>query len=380
MKRAVIIVDPNVRVNQEITLGLCDGLASNDEWDIQVLPRNLPLQQIKALLAEVNPDAIAIRHLTAKIAAYLEALSKPYVVVADEGPAAQNASVVTQDSYQIGKIAAEYFLRLKFQHMAVVDHNLPENSRRTRAFAEAIEERKRTLHRYQLAPRQSIDHPFGGYEAIPQLAEWLKQLPKPCAILAHSDQPGTHIIRTCLRYGIRVPEQISVIGVDDDPLFCNLINPKLASVHMPYRRIGIEAARMLIDWKPRRRVERIAPTSVIERASCRPPLRSDPLIDEALKYLRERVAQGVKVRDLHKLTGLSPNQLVYRFHIATGHSPMEMILDQRINLAKRLLVDTQEAVGKVGRKCGFKSATQFYVTFKDRLGLTPSDYRKQFTK
>jgi LacI family transcriptional regulator len=380
MKRAVIIIDPNVRVNQEIILGLCDELAGNGEWDIQVLRRDMPLRQMKAFLSEVNPDAIAVRHLTTDIAEYLDSLSKSYVVVADEGPAAQNASVVTQDSYQIGRMAAEYLLGLNFKYLAVVDHDLPAHSRRTQAFTEALKEMKRTLYRYDLAPPKSLDHPFGGYDSIPQLVEWLKHLPKPCAILAHSDQPGAHIIRTCLHHGIGVPEEISVLGVDDDPLFCHAISPNLASVHLPYRRIGIEAARMLIDWKPGRRVERIAPTSVVERGSCRPPLRSDTLIDMALNYMRKEVAQGVRVRDLQKLTGLSPNQLVYRFHIATGHSPMEMILDQRISLSKRLLVDTKEAVGQVGRKSGFNSATQFYVTFKDRVGLTPSDYRKQFTK
>lgn len=380
MKRAVILIDPNVRINQNIILGLCDELGTNEEWDIQVLRRDVRFSHIRAFISEVQPEAIAVRYLTPDLAEYLESLSIPFVVVADEGPGAQNASVVTQDSYLIGKMAAEYLLGLNFKHFAVVDHDLPADSRRTKALAEAVQQKKRTLDRYNLAYPQSLDHPFGVYKAIPQLVRWLKQLPKPCAILAHSDQPGTHIIRTCLHHSIGVPEEVSVIGVDDDLLFCHAISPNLASVHFSYRRIGIKAALMLKNWQPGRRVERIAPTSVVERGSCRPPLRSDPIVDLALKYLRKEVAQGVRVSDLQKLTGLSPNQLVYRFHIATGRCPMEMILDQRINLAKRLLVDTKEAVGQVGRKSGFNSATQFYVTFKDRVGFTPSGYRKQFTK
>lgn len=379
MKRAVVITNPSARVNHEITLGLCDELGTDEEWDVHVLRRDLPLEKIKAFIAGLQPHAIFIRHLCSELASYLEKLAIPYVVISDAGPGANKASVVLPDSALIGEMAADYLLDLNFQHFAIVDHNLPQESVRSAAFTKALERRKRTVRRYELALPKQPDQPFGGYKEIPQLIEWLERLPKPCAIFAHSDQPGAHIIRSCIRYGIPVPEDISVIGVDDDLLFCNTISPNLASVHLPYRRIGIEAARMLKDWKPGRRVERIAPTSVVARGSCRPPLRSDPLVDKALKYLRKEVAQGVRVSDLQKLTGLSPNQLVYRFHNATGHSPMEMILEQRINLAKRLLVDTREAVGQVGRKSGFNSATQFYVTFKEHVGTTPSDYRKQFS-
>lgn len=380
MKRALIIIDPNVRVNQEIILGICDELGSDKAWDIQILRWGIPFKRTKAFIKETKPDAIAVRHLTKELADYLEILAIPFVVVADEGPAAQNTSVVTQESHLIGKMAAEYLSNLNFQYLAVVDHKLPVNRRRSQTFVEIAKKNKKKVAQYQVEVPKSPDHPFGGYHTNPQFVRWLRDLPKPCAVFAHSDQLGVHIIRTCLHNGIRVPEEVSVVGVDDDHLYCLATSPNLTSVHVPYRRIGIQASRMLIDWKPGRRLERIAPTSIVERSSCRPPLRSDPLVDLALKHLREGVSSGIKVSDLQKLTGLSPNQLVYRFHIATGYSPMEMILNQRINTAKRLLVDTREGVGKVGHMCGFNSATQFYVTFKERVGFTPSDYRKQFTK
>lgn len=116
---------------------------------------------------------------------------------------------------------------------------------------------------------------------------------------------------------------------------------------------------------------------MVERASCRPPTRGDELVDKALEHLRTRVADGVKVRDLQELTGLTSHQLVYRFDLVTGRTPMEMILRQRINVAKRLLAETTEPVKDIARKSGFNSTNQFYTTFRNHVGISPSDYRTQ---
>jgi LacI family transcriptional regulator len=380
MKQAIILINPIVRVNHEIILGLCDELGTNEEWDLRVLHSDLPLENIKAFITDLQPNIIFIRNPCSELVSHFEKLAIPFIVIGVAGSGANRASVVQADCALIGEMAANYLLDLNFQHFAVVDHTLAQESVRSAAFTRALKLKKRTVERYELPLHRRPDQPFGHYEEIPQFIDWLKRLPKPCAIFAHSDQPGAHIVRCCIHHGIPVPEDISVVGVDDDLLFCNTISPNLASVHVPYRRIGIEAARMLKDWRPGRRVEHIAPTSVVARESCRPPLRSDPLVDEALKYLRKEVRQGVRVSELQKLTGLTPNQLVYRFHNATGHSPMEMILQQRIHLAKRLLVDTSQAIGQVAQESGFTSATQFYVIFKQRVGTTPSGYRKQFRK
>ena len=134
---------------------------------------------------------------------------------------------------------------------------------------------------------------------------------------------------------------------------------------------------MIQNWGPGRRLVKVQPTTVVERASCRPPRRGEPLVDKAIEHLRKEVAKGVRVRDLQKLTGLTPHQLVYRFHIVTGRTPMEMILQQRIAVAKQLLAETTEPVAEVARKSGFNSATQFYVTFRNQVGMPPSDYRAQ---
>jgi len=377
VKNAVVIVDPDIRINQQVALGLAKGLQKHDDWDIQVLSRHAPLTELKRRVHAIAPDAVAVRAPYTRLVEHIDGLSIPFVVVADEGPVTRDTSVVVPDDEVLGEMATEYLLSQGFEHFAIVDSERGGSAPRLEVFFSAIQGKGKTLNRFELLLGEVTDHPFGGYGNPDELAEWLHQLPKPCAIFAHSDQPGAYVIRTCKRNGIRVPGDISVLGVDDDPLFCHAVKPNLASIHLPYRRIGIEAARMILDWRPGRRLCKVPPTTVAERASCRPPARGDLLVDMAVEHLRTHVSEGVRVRDLQKLTGLTPHQLIYRFNIVTGRTPMEMILRRRIAVAKQLLAETTQPVADVARQSGFNSPTQFYVTFRNRVGVSPSDYRSR---
>lgn len=381
MKHVIAILDPAPRINQEIVLGLSEQLPLEENWNIHVMPRDLDRRRFNRLLQDISVDALVVRHPTPSITRLAESLSVPYIIVADEGFREVDAPVIVPDDEAVGIMAADYLLQLKFMHIGLVTFdNVKANGKdRGNVFRRKMEEKRRQLHTFELTGKAGSDYPFGGYGDPIKLVQWLKDLPKPCAILAHSDQPGAEIIRQCLLNDISVPEQVSVLGVDDDLLFCHAVSPHLASIHVPYRRIGIEAARLIQDWKPGYERIPITPIGVVERASCRSPRREDPLVDMALEHLRRNVAEGVKVRDLQKLTGLSSHRLLCRFQEILGCTPMEMILRHRLEVAKQLLVETKEPVGDLVYKCGFKSATQFYVTFRDQVGYTPVEYRERFS-
>lgn len=185
---------------------------------------------------------------------------------------------------------------------------------------------------------------------------------------------------------VRINHQI-VLGISQE-----LQKRQDWDVHIFDPRAGGEALRRLCQsirsgskpraycstGSPASGVIKIPPITIVERASCRAPRQSDPLVDMAIDYLRKEVATGVRVRDLQRLTGLSPHQLVYRFNIVTDRTPMEMILRHRIAVAKQLLAETTVPIKNVARECGFKSATQFFVAFRNQTGVSPSDYRIQF--
>jgi LacI family transcriptional regulator len=381
MKRAIIILDPDVRINQQIVLGFCEELQREEDWDIHVLPRDdMAIERLETRIRAIAPSVIAVRAPSRKCWQSLLSTGLPVAIVADAELEAFEGTAVLPDRAAIGEMAANYLLGQGFANIACVGFERPIPSVRETAFCSTVEACGVQVHRFHLQGTVHSDHPFGEYGNPEALDEWLCELPKPCAIFAHSDQPGAYTVRACARSGIRVPEEVSVLGVDDDPLYCNTVTPNLASIHVPNARIGVEAARLLLDWKPGRRVVNVPPTTVIERPSCRFAQRGDPLVDKALKYLRTEVARGVKVRDLQALTGLSPHQLVYRFNLVTGHTPMDMILRHRISVAKQLLAETSLPIATVGTKAGFNSAAQFFVAFRKLTGQSPSTYREQFTQ
>jgi len=374
MKDAIFICDPDIRITQRIAVGLSGELQKHDTWNIHVLPTSAPVAEVKQQIRDIKPDAIVVSSLPPRLAAHLEDLHIPVVVVSVTGAARDLAPTILPDEKAIGTMAAEYLLAQKFDHFAAVDKDRPGPEPRVERFCEIVRKQHRTLDTLWLRKELAGDHPFGVRADRKRVAEWLDGLPKPCAVFAHSDQIAAFLIRTCARHGVRVPEEVSVLGVDDDPLYCKTVMPNLASIHLPYALMGTEAARMILGLTPMRSLL-VPPSTVVERASCRPPMRGDALVDQALEHLRANVAEGVKVRDLQELTGLTSHQLVYRFNIVTGRTPMEMILRQRINVAKRLLAETTEPVKDIARQSGFNSTNQFYTTFRNHVGMSPSDYR-----
>jgi LacI family transcriptional regulator len=379
MKDAIFICDPDIRITQRIAVGLSAELQKHDAWNVHVLPNSTPAAEVKQQIDEIKPDALVVSALRRQLVAQLEHLQAPIVVVAVEGVARELAPSILPDEQAIGTMAAEHLLAQKFEHYAVVDKDRPGPEPRVQLFCDRVRKRHKSLETLWLRKGAAGDTPFGVRADRQRVAEWLDGLPKPCAVFAHSDQIAAYLIRTCARHGIRVPEEVSVLGVDDDPLYCKTVMPNLASIHLPYSLMGTEAARMILGQTPMRSLL-VPPTTVVERASCRPPTRGDALVDKALEYLRTNVADGVKVRDLQQLTGLTSHQLVYRFNIVTGRTPMEMILRQRINVAKRLLAETTEPVKEIARKSGFNSTNQFYTTFRNHVGTSPTDYRTQLAK
>lgn len=377
MRNAIFICAPDVRITQQIAVGLSDELQRHDAWTVHVLSHGAPLAELRRQIRDIGPDAVAASVPSRRLSGYLERLQLPLVVVSVKGRAKGHTPTILPDEEAIGAMAADHLLAQKFEHFAVIDKQRSEPRPRIGVFRRAISERCKTFDAFWLeVATDASNHPFGVHADTRQEIDWLESLPKPCAVFAHSDQLGAHLIRVCVRHGIRVPEEVSVLAVDDDPLFCRTVMPNLTSIHLPYARMGTEAARMLLGLSPLRSLQ-IQPTTVVERASCRPPRRGDALVDKALDYLRTKVARGVRVCDLQELTGLTSHQLVYRFNLVTGRTPMEMILRQRIDVAKRLLAETTNPVKQIARQSGFNSTNQFYVTFRDHVGMSPGNYRAQ---
>lgn len=214
-----------------------------------------------------------------------------------------------------------------------------------------------------------------------RLADWLIGLPKPVGVMACYDLMGRQVLEACRTTSLAVPDDVAVIGVDDDELICELSDPPLASVAPDAHRTGYEAAALLDRMMAGARVEAVPhlvpPLGVAPRASTDVLAIDDTDVSAAVRFIREHACDGIDVTDVVSRVPLSRRVLESRFKKLVGRSPHEEIDRVQMNRAQELLRGTDLSLVQIARKVGFPHAEYLSVVFKKKVGLTPREYRKR---
>jgi LacI family transcriptional regulator len=217
-----------------------------------------------------------------------------------------------------------------------------------------------------------------------QAAKWLRSLPKGTAVLATCDEWGAILVLACRLAGVAVPEDVAVIGVDDDDLVCEMCQPHMSSVRIPWQEIGRTAARMVesvlrTDKNPMK-IIRLPPSGVVERRSTELLAAGHPVVVQALRYLRSQAHEPINVEDVvHQVTA-NRRWLERAFRTYLGRSILQEIRRAHMDRARHLLATTRLPMTAVAHSCGFGSAiARFSRTFNKDVGMTPSAYRRKFS-
>lgn len=291
-------------------------------------------------------------------------------------PHARHSMVVLNDDRAIGRMGATYlrsrgqirsfaFLRTSDADWAVM---------RQKGFVDE-------MARFGVKPA-AYDGASGcnGAGLQEHIGEWLKSLPKPAALMAASDADAHLVVGKCAEERIRIPEQIMVLGVDNDELICNHVGPSISSIDPNHAMLGFRACEALcqIMRGTRRKAAStiyVPPIQVVERDSTRtiPPARH--LIREALAFMRQNHLQGISAADVARHLGISESLLRLRFRTIHGRSVRDILLDMRLEAARRMLRENQEPVSRIAAACGFSSTSHLSHFFRKRLGVSPRDWR-----
>lgn len=211
------------------------------------------------------------------------------------------------------------------------------------------------------------------------LAEWLAGLPKPAGVMACYDIRGRQVLDACRRAGISVPDQVAVVGVDNDELLCDLSDPPLSSVRPDSRRTGYRAAELLDRLMGGRPVARLdhptPPLGVVTRQSTNVLAADDRDVAEALRFIRDHACRGISVKDVLQRVPLSRRALESRFTRAVGRTPHAEIERVRMEAVKQLLLETDLSVAEIARRTGFRHQEYLSAAFRRYAGLPPSGYR-----
>lgn len=304
--------------------------------------------------------------------------------LADHLPAHQKHSngiaTVRTDSQAAGRIAAEYFLGLGLRNFAYCGvPNKNWSQKRKESFRQRIRQAKLDCHIYP-EPRLKKDNVWGKEKIA--LANWLRALPKPAGLMACNDERSCELIEAAHAAGILVPEEIAVLGVDNDELLCNLLDTPLSSIGLNCETAGYEAAELLDRLMAGEKVsgqEVIAePTGVVARKSTDIMAIADPAVSAAIRFIQANSAEMIRVDDVVNATPLSRRLLERRFRQTLGRSILKEIQRVHIKSAVKMLVETDMSISQIAYKAGFSNPTHLGVILKQRMKMTPLAYRKAF--
>ncbi len=212
-----------------------------------------------------------------------------------------------------------------------------------------------------------------------RLSEWILSLPKPIGILCCHDEQGQELVDVCRICDVKVPGQVAVLGVDNDPFICGLSIPTLSSIDLNTDRIGYEAAatldKMMSIPDYSFSGELIPPRIVITRKSTDLLASDDPEIVQAVRFIRKNACLGISVDDVIHAIPMSRSTLNRRFKALFDQSPKAVIIRTQLDLARRALIETDLAISVVSCRCGFSDAKYFHEVFLRRVGVTPHQFR-----
>lgn len=222
------------------------------------------------------------------------------------------------------------------------------------------------------------------YDASAELQAWLVRIPRPMALFCSSDMVAMKAEVEARRLGLDIPSDLSVLGVDDEELLCELAAPTLSSVRLNCERIGYEAAALLdrLLENPDREdgtinVRRIAPGDVIERESTALVLEPDPIVARAVQIIRREARIGINATDIVDMLPVSRRSLEQRFKQARGRTLLEELQQERLRRACGLLRTTDLPLEQVSQECGFYSPQRFFIQFRRHYGKTPGVWRAE---
>jgi LacI family transcriptional regulator len=284
---------------------------------------------------------------------------------------------ITADSHRAAQMAAEHLLDRGFQHYAFVGLNRAIISeRRKDSFTKRVEAAGFTTHIYK-PPRLKRDRVWEREQK--HLAEWLDSLPKPVGLMAANDDRGREVLEACLSAEIRVPEQLAVIGVDNDELLCDLADPPLSSVALNTEQGGFRMAALL-DKMMRGQVKEpqhltVEAQYVVTRRSTDIVAIDDSEVAGALRFIRDKYMTPIGAKDVVSNMNISRRTLEVRFQKAVGRTIHAEIQRMRLEHVKRLLEETDYTTEKIAFKTGFTCPIYMRKAFKKNIGLTPAKYR-----
>lgn len=378
-RRVALIIETSSAYGRNLLSGIVRFMRMHDEWSVFLEQRDL-WKQPPGWLKNWGGDGIISRVTTPKL---LEVIAKTGVPLVDVTDRRGNLGVnqIRSDDAAIGRIGAEHLMERGFRRFGFCGFKGEAwSQRREEAFFQTIAEQAK-------APCSRFNSQWHGpsarawEEEQESIASWLQELEPPFAVMTCNDIRGQHVIDACSKLELNVPEQVAVLGVDNDELLCRVCSPPLSSVVPNAEAIGFRAAEVLarlMDGGPiETQTQAIEPLAIATRQSTDVVAIDDREIAAALHHIRQNACRGLTVEEVVKKTAVSRSTLERQLRKLLGRTPQEEIRHVQIKRVRELLLTTDLPVERIAGLCGFDHSEYLHVVFKRITGMTTGDFRRQ---
>lgn len=383
-KKVALRFSLNSGFTRQIVQGIIAYIRKNGPWKIEIRSEEPISFSSWADLKKWEGDGIIAPAYRNEHVNMLKKKGIPVVTTSrtyEEGPFPS----VTFDDAAIGKMAAEHLLEHNLDHFAFIGPKEWNYSlQRCNGFAGTLTRHDAQCTKCWIRPATNTRQLDEAWVARSYYLEAVQQLSPPVGVFASNDRVGYGILRACKHLGLRVPEDICLISVDNDEILCNLATPNLSSISLSGEEFGYQAAKMLsalMDGRqPKNRHVIIPPKGVVLRNSSDFLKVDDPYVADSLRYIRNHSGRFIDVSDVMSIMPISRRSLERRFQDVVGHGIYREISRCHVERAKELLENTDEPVSRIARESGFNSTNRFEDTFRKETGLSATAYRKKKAK
>lgn len=287
---------------------------------------------------------------------------------------------ILTNSRTIGKMGADYFIQKGFKNLAFCGlKKMLWSEHRQNYFEDTARKAGLEIFKYSF----TYPHRESSRDAkLDLIAKWIRRLPKPVGIMSCNDLCGKFIVDSCRRNSIAVPQEVAVLGVDNDDILCDLTYPSLSSIELNTERGGFDAAALLDKIMKGVEVDTktivIEPVRVQERQSTGIIAVDDRIVSDVLSFIKNNAQRPLQVVDILNEFGISRRSLYAKFNDSIGTGVYEQIRKIRVEKICNMLIETNKSIKEIAFELGFHSVDHIARFFRKEKGITPTQYRSKY--
>lgn len=383
-RRVALLIESSRAYGRGLLLGIAKYVRERHEWSVQSEEwkwTDAPPDWVK----QWHGDGVIARVEVPELAKLIRGLRIPAVDVRGS-VAGYGLPLLDTDDQVVARLAAEHLIERGFRHYAFCGFvGANYSDKRSKWFEQRLAEAGFECNTYRppVPGRdvQTIEHEKRGLLYQDHLARWLATLAKPVGIMACNDIRGQQVMNLCRRLALSVPDEVAVIGVDNDEVLCELSDPPLTSVAPDTLRIGYEAAMLLESMmsghKSPTEPLSVRPLGIVTRRSTDVLAMNDRQLATGVRFIREHAFDPITVDDIARAAGMSRRVFERRFVEQIGRPPKAEVLRLRLEKVKALLADTDWTLALIAERTGFKYGEYLHAIFTEKFGMTPGRFRRE---